>query len=145
MKPINTRSLNIRSFLFLCCGCLLAFASAPLPPQPPDTLYQEGLRYYRSRDYLNAIKFLFAYKQVKQDALSPEFIHQIDDALKYAESQVKLAIQTKNELDRHGEVTKIVVRGKADGTDMTVPFRQPRLKNQQQPVLPTNPLTNFNK
>jgi hypothetical protein len=26
----------------------------------------------RGRDYLNAIKFLFAYKQVKQGALSPE-------------------------------------------------------------------------
>jgi len=126
-------------------GFLLLLSCPALFAAEPDQLYQKGLQAYNAENYLAASEHLFAYRQMAGTGLSADFLRQVNEALKYAEAQVHVAIETKRELDEHGVVTEVTVEssGKADAPGSshtkTEPFHPPSGNKGPKPGLPSKP------
>ena len=146
MKEIMFQTAKACGYAVFGWGLFLVLASTPLSAQPSDELYRQGANSFQNGDYLAAVKFLFAYRQLESFNLKPDFQMQIEDALNYAEGKVREAINTKEELDKHGRVTKVTVetKGKFDDPnrpqEKSVPFKAPPISNQPKPGLPFKPV-----
>ena len=121
-----------RFSLLFCCTFLLVLANSSYS-ESPDDLYQKGKASFDNNDYLSAVKYLFAYGQMSGNP------GVVNGALTYAEGEIKRAIQTMKQLDPHGEVTKIVAKGKADDPsgreERTIPIVLPPQGRRQKPTL----------
>lgn len=127
-------------------GFFVLLASSSLFAAEADQLYQQGLQAYNTEDYLSASEHLFAYRQIAGAELTGNFRLQLEEALNYSEAQIRVAIETKRELDKHGKITQIVVEtsGKADTANAqkkTKNFHAPADVNRRKPNLPSKPAT----
>lgn len=123
---------------------LVAILSPPLGAQSATEIYQKGLVAFQNENYLLALKNLYAYQQISLAVLSanPTFASKLQKAIDYSEDQLRIAVETKRQLDRYGEVREIrfVAKGKADHPNppvQTVPYRPPRPRFPAKPGLPT--------
>lgn len=110
-----------------------------------DDLYQQGHQAYIAGNYLAASEHLFAYRQIAGGGISEDFLRQVNEALKYAEDQIQLAVDTKRELDKHGVVTEVIVEasGKADTgatQKKTIQFHHHHRNITPKPGLPAKPV-----
>ncbi len=106
-----------------------------------EDLYQKGRAAFEKGSYLDAVKYLYAFKQGAQPKPSGDFAKQLDSAIDYADEQIDVALRTKQELDKYGKVTQIVASGKADGFDgspQRPPIKFPQPSGRQKPGLPAS-------
>lgn len=68
------------------------------PQNDVDLYYQKGLKAYEKKDYISAIKFLFAYKVTHKKTLSSksDFLTNLDKSIEYSEKQLRTALKMKN-------------------------------------------------
>jgi len=131
-------------FLFLARGALLAFYAVPVFATSPSTVYNQGKSAFEREDCLAAVKFLFAYQQLVGGEIDPGMNDKIGSAIAYCDEQILLAIRTKQDLDRYGQITEVVVEssGKADSGashKTTKAYRPPQGKHVPKPALPSSP------
>ena len=110
------------------CG-LIVLAPRPLRGQDTAALYQRGYEAYRDDDYILALKYLYAYREIAVVPLPtpPKLGAELDAALAYSESRLDLAVRTRRALEKYGQITEVQVTasGKADdpsGRRVTVPL-----------------------
>ncbi len=130
MKPV--------ALTLLCClGASVAVG------QNPDSLYRLGYGAYQADSHVLAVKHLFAYQQLTAQTLPADRRQRVQAALQYSESQLDLAVRTRQALLEHGQVSQvqIVVSGKADapGHADTVRVRVPPDQSRPRPPLDVAP------
>jgi len=92
---MTTRAIRIAHFrAFVWVPCLLVALIFPSRLSAQDELYQQGLRAYQLGDDLNAVKFLFAYKELASGSFTPTFAQQVDSALKFSEHRLRTALSS---------------------------------------------------
>jgi hypothetical protein len=121
------------------CG-QLALAPSPLRCQDTAALYQRGYEAYKHDDYIQALKYLYAYREIAVTPLPspPRVGPELDAALTYSESRLDLAVRTRRALEQYGQITEVEVKasGKADdpsGRRVTVPL--PAAPGSQKPTM----------
>ncbi len=103
------RLAGLRCQIMVWTACLLIAIALPSPSRAQDALYQQGFSAYQSGDYLSAVKFLFAYKQLAAGSFTPAFAQQIDNALSFSEQRVRAVlsssptVESGGKFDRSGE------------------------------------------
>ena len=67
-----------------------------------DEMYEKGNEAYKSKDYLTALKYLFAYRAVNEEKLSEhtEFSDQLNEAIATSESYILEAIKFREKFVR---------------------------------------------
>lgn len=135
LKPILVES---RTFVLLV---LLIFCFADVYAGRADQIYDQGISAYQSNDYVTTVKKLYAYLQLNHESIHDQSKREIRDLIDFAEGELRVAILTKAELDKHGYVTEVVVvsEGKFDGgttKKSTERFNAPPYIRQNKPRLP---------
>lgn len=149
MKPVATTPHRTRFLrLTLVLTLTLAFAAPPTFAADPAELYARGKAAFdrHEPDYVAALRYLAAYRETAGDALArdADFRRSLDRAIDHAAAQLDLALRTKRELDKHGEVREVTfeTRGKLDrpGDDtIEVRVRLPRGQVPPKPTLASRP------
>src|SRR6266850_3980576 len=106
MKPNILKMANRRLHALAWTGCLLVAVALPGHLRAQDTFYQQGFSAYRSGDYVNAVKFLFAYKQLAAGSFTPVFAQQIDSALNFSEQRLRTALSSSATVESGGKFDK---------------------------------------
>ncbi|SRR6266403_2895694 len=106
MKPNILKMANLRLHALAWTGCLLVAIASPHPVHAQDALYRQGFGAYRSGDYLNAVKFLFAYKQLSSERFTPAFAQQVDNALNFSEQRLRTALSSSATVESGGKFDK---------------------------------------
>ncbi len=129
-------------------GVLYVWLVMPLPTPvmagPTDGYYQKGKQFYEKGDYLAAAENLFAFLQLAGGGLDSSTRNAVKQALRFSEDQIRVALDTKRQLDATGKVVEVVVEtgGKADQGQRTTKrktFRPPRPPGGAKPRLPKAP------
>lgn len=108
-----------------------------------EAIYRTGKAAFEKNDYLSAAKHLFAYRNIAKDQIDEALLNSINDALSYCDDQITLALRTKEELDKYGHVTEVVIEtsGKADDATVrreTRNFHKPTGRQRRKPRLPAD-------
>jgi len=114
MKPNIFKMANLRLHALAWTGCLLVAIALPDAVHAQDALYQQGFSAYRSGDYLNAVKFLFAYKQLASGRFTPAFAQQVDNALNFSEQRLRTALSSSATVESGGKFDKSGEGGQAN-------------------------------
>jgi hypothetical protein len=100
-------------------------APGPLRGQDTTALYQQGYKAYQGDDFIQALKYLFAYRQIAVVPLPtpPKIGPGLDAALAYSEDKLDLAVRTRQALDKYGQITEVQVSagGKMDADGKPLP------------------------
>lgn len=112
--------------------------------QNPDSLYRLGYEAYQADHHVVAVKHLFAYEQVAASTLSADRLRRVQAARQYSEHQLDLAVQTRQALLEHGDVSQVqlIVSGKMDATGAhadTVRLAPPQANRLLRPPLDAAP------
>lgn len=125
--------------------CLTMISTPFAAAQGGDLMYQQGHQCFMSGDYLCAVEQLYTYRVLAGmgGQLSPDLLASLNQAIAWSEEQIRIAVATKQELDRYGHVTEVTVvsEGKADERSSrrparTVPFSMPHARAGTRPWLP---------
>ncbi len=117
-------------------------AASVVVGQNPDSLYRLGYEAYQANQHVVAVKHLFAYEQVAASTLSADRLRRVQAARQYSEHQLDLAVQTRQALLDHGEVSQVqlIVSGKMDATHPdTVRLAPPPANRLPRPPLDAAP------
>lgn len=106
-----------------------------------DKLFDNGISSYQNNDYVNTVKYLYAYYQLNNQTITNQSQQELLDVINYAEDKINVALRTKEELDKYGQVTEVVVEsgGKMDsfGSGKTTKgFNAPTDIKRKKPKLP---------
>jgi hypothetical protein len=101
MMSNRIRIASLRAFAW--AGFLCVALTFPTRLSAQDGLYQQGLAAYQSGDDLNAVKFLFAYKQLASGSVTPAFAQQLDTALNFSERRVRAALSSSGSVESGGK------------------------------------------
>ncbi len=131
------------AFLWLCFWLAMPIQT-PVMAGPTDSYYQKGKQSYEKGNYLDAAENLFAFLQLAGDGLDSSTRNAVQKALRFSEDQIRVALDTKRQLDATGKVVEVVVEtgGKADQGQRTTKrktFRPPRPPGGSKPRLPKAP------
>ncbi len=132
------------ALLGVLCFWLAMPLEEPAMAGPTDSYYQKGKQFYEKGDYLDAAENLFAFLQLAGDGLDSSTRNAVEQALRFSEGQIRVALDTKRQLDATGKVVEVVVEtgGKADqgqGSTKRKAFRPPRPPSGAKPKLPEAP------
>jgi hypothetical protein len=100
-NPIGLAPLRACAWI----GCLFVALIFASQVNAQDALYQQGLAAYQMGDDLNAVKFLFAYKQLFSGSFAPAFAQQLDTALSFSERRLR-AILSSGSVESGGKFDK---------------------------------------
>lgn len=106
-----------------------------------DKLFDNGISSYQKNDYVNTVKYLYAYYQLNNQTITNQSRQELLDVINYAEDKIYVALRTKEELDKYGQVTEVVIEsgGKMDsfGSGKTTKgFNAPADVSRKKPHLP---------
>ena len=106
-----------------------------------DALFNKGISAYQSNNYVDAVKFLFAYYESNNQTITTQSQQELLNAINYSEEKLRVALATKEELDKHGHVSEVVIEasGKADSPiskKKPVPFSAPADSGRKKPQAP---------
>jgi len=87
-------------------GCLIVALILAGQVNAQDALYQQGLRAYQSGDDVNAVKFLFAYKELASGSVTPAFAQQLDTALNFSEQRLRAILSSSGSVESGGKFDK---------------------------------------
>jgi hypothetical protein len=104
MTPNRIRIPSLCAFVWAGCLCVALAFSGQLRAQ--DALYQQGLSAYQSGDDVNAVKFLFAYKQLSASTFTPAFAQQLNTALNFSERRLRIALSSSGSVESGGKFDK---------------------------------------
>jgi len=136
------KKLFLHFFIFFM-GSLLCFSNSAAIAQPPEQVYQTGKNAFDKNDYLVAAKHLFAYQKLMNGNIDQSMNNQINSAVQYCDEQISLAIRTKEELDKYGHITEVIIDA-SGSADTAVPqketkeFHQPQSPYRPKPPLPSS-------
>ena len=114
MKQIKLRRLVVAIWLVVNAPILLADELAQ-KINKNQMLYKKGYEAYQNKDYISALKYLYAYRVANENKL-PEhenFTAQIDEAITISEHEIRNAI---NSCERYAKEQKFNQRYEAEGS-----------------------------
>ncbi len=132
-------------FQILFCGIVLAAVDPLVFAQAPENIYQTGKKAFDDGDYLQAVKYLFAYQRLVEGNIDQGLAKALAAAIEFCDTQILLALRTKQNLDKYGHITEVVIEssGKADGIARKSTRKYNSIPNvsMQKPILPSKAQT----
>jgi hypothetical protein len=91
MKNLTSLLVGLVAFVFVTS---LSAQGAESSNDPTDVYYEKGREAYNNKDYIDAVKFLFAYKISHQDFLdkNPTFLTQLNAVIDDSETKLREAL-----------------------------------------------------
>lgn len=104
----------------LAAGLVLGLVAHAASGADPAQLYTRGKAAFDrpDPDFVVALEYLAAYREAAADVLAGDasFRRSLDQAIDYASAELSLALATKRQLDKYGEVREVTIEtgGKLD-------------------------------